>query len=101
MIHPSKHNGGDVYGGVVGTDGSTVIFPLVKNLRYRIMQADIANTGPIFIRLHPDEPAILGEGIVLWPGDFHEILYSSNWYEGNIRAISASGTEKFYGHDGR
>ena len=101
MIHPSLHDGGEVYGGSVDDTGTVELMPAVDNVRYRIIQADINNVGPIFIRLHRTDSAVINKGIVLWPGDFHEIIYA-NMYEGPIRGICAPATtEMFYGHDGR
>ena len=100
-IHESEHAGGKAYGTVIDDTGANVVQPAVAGVKYRIIIADKANTGVVFLHLHPTENAVFGEGIPLWPGDFHEITYET-MYRGNIRAISPPGTtQTLYGHDGR
>jgi hypothetical protein len=106
-VYEVIHGGGDA--GVVEVDasGDTIVFPNQElrnpagnpTRRYAIIVADPANTLPVFLRLHQEEPAVAGEGIPLFPGFFYEITMD-NLYMGAIRAVVASGTEKLFIHDG-
>lgn len=92
-IHPTLHGGGPVNppGQVVTADGSVIMVPEYKNRRYLIIFWPQDASEPVFLRLHETEPAVIGTGIVIYPGGWHEIEYT-NMYWGPIRAVTAETT---------
>ena len=100
-MHLNAHGGGPMGAATVDDTGTDIIVPDTGTRRYLIMQADKANAGPVFIRMHKTEPAIPGQGIVLWPGDFHEWGWDT-MYWGPVRGAAEVGkTGKVYWHEGK
>jgi hypothetical protein len=101
-IHRSLHDGGptNAAGQTVTADGSIIMIPAHKNRRYCIIFWPMDATEPVFLRLHQTEPAIIGTGIVIYPGGWHEIEWE-NMYYGPIRAVTAETTRNTpYWHEG-
>lgn len=88
-IHPSLHNGGPANppGQLVTVDGNQIMVPAYKNRRYLIIFWPQEASKPVFLRLDPNAPAIVGTAVVIYPGGWHEIEYE-NMYFGPIRAVT-------------
>ena len=102
-IHRSLHNGGptNAPGQVVTADGSIIMVPEYQNRRYLIIFWPAEATDPVFLRLHPTDPAVIGTGIVIYPGGWHEIEWE-NMYFGPIRAVTAESVHNTpYWQEGR
>jgi len=97
MIHYALHGGGPVNApGQLVTPVSSIIVPAATEYerRYLIVMADSANTAPIFLRLDSlpgsgDVEAVVGSGIIIYPGAWHEWVYTS-MYKGAVYGISDS-----------
>ena len=93
--YTTSHGGGPATGVTVDTSGTTLVLPnqeIIPQRRYVIITAPQDNVAPVWMILHATLPAVVGAGIVLYPGDSYEIL-DSNMYMGPIRGIVAAGTE--------
>jgi hypothetical protein len=100
-IHTNAHGGGQAGRSYADDSGNDIVVPDTGRRRYLFVQASRANTGVVFLRMHPTEPAEVEHGIPLYPGDWHEWTWDS-MYWGPIRAAAETGTiATIYWHEGR
>jgi len=85
------HTGGST-SDVTVTTASILLLPANRLRRYVLIRSLRSNTKAVFLRLNADGPAVLNQGVPLYPGDAYEIK-DDNLYIDNIYAIAETGKD--------